>query len=226
MNRTNVGRYIATNINGYEVQAFVPSKLPPDPSLYISGSLPQLQEQALLALGGLNTVLTLLPDKALFLYSYIRKEAVLSSQIEGTRSSLSDLILFESDQVPGVPIDDVTEVSNYVGAMEYGLKRIQEGEKLSNVLVRDIHSILLSSGRGHDKNPGRFRDRQVWVGGLNPLEAELMPPPYSHIEECMADLMDFMNSNDIDMTVILKAALAHVQFETIHPFLDGNGRVG
>ena len=226
MNRSNVGHYVATKINGFEVKAFIPSKLPPDPSLNMTGSLPKIQEQALLALGGLNTVLTLLPDKELFLYSYVRKEAVLSSQIEGTQSSLSDLLLFESDQAPGVPIDDVTEVSNYVNAMEYGLKRIQEGEKISNILIRDIHRILLSSGRGHDKTPGQFRDRQVWVGGINPLEAELMPPPHSRVNKCMADLMDFMNSNNINMTVISKAALAHVQFETIHPFLDGNGRVG
>lgn len=226
MRRTKPGHHVATKINGFKVQAFVPSKLPPDPPLKISGTLPRLQEQAPLALGGLNTVLTLLPDKALFLYSYVRKEAVLSSQIEGTQSSLSDLLLFESEQAPGVPIDDVTEVSNYVLAMEYGLKRIQEGELISNTLIRDIHGILLSSGRGHDMNPGQFRNRQVWVGGWNPTEAELMPPPHSYVEECMTDLMQFLNSENLDITVISKAALAHVQFETIHPFLDGNGRVG
>lgn len=226
MRRTKPGHHVATKIDRVKVQAFVPSKLPPDPPLKINGSLPQLQEQALLALGGLNTVLTLLPDKALFLYSYVRKEAVLSSQIEGTKSSLSDLLLFESDQTPGVPIDDVTEVSNYVRAMEYGLRRIQEGEVISNTLIRDIHGILLSSGRGHNMNPGQFRDRQVWVGDWDPTEAELMPPPHSYVEECMTDLMQFLNSENLDITVISKAALAHVQFETIHPFLDGNGRVG
>ncbi len=110
--------------------------------------------------------------------------------------------------------------------MEYGLRRIQEGERFSNILIQDVHRILLSSGRGEDKSPGRFRDRQVWVGSLNPIEAELMPPPCSYVEECMVDLIDFMNSNDIGITAISKAALAHVQFETIHPFLDGNGRVG
>lgn len=136
MRRTKSGHHVATKINGIKVQAFVPDKLPPDPALKIDGSLPQFQEQALLALGGLNTVLTLLPDKALFLYSYVRKEAVLSSQIEGTQSSLSDLLLFESDQAPGVPIDDVTEVSNYVHAMEHGLGRIQEGEVITNILIQ------------------------------------------------------------------------------------------
>lgn len=226
MKRTKSGHHVAARINGFTVEAFVPAKLPPVPPLKIRGSLPQLQEQALLALGGLNTVLTLLPDKALFLYSYVRKEAVLSSQIEGTQSSLSDLLLFESDQAPGVPIDDVTEVSNYVRAMEYGLGRIQEGEVISNTLIRDIHGILLSSGRGHNMSPRKFRDSQVWVGGWNPTEAEFMPPPHSYVEECMTDLMQFLNSENLDITVISKAALAHVQFETIHPFLDGNGRVG
>ena len=226
MRRTKLGHQVPTRINGIEVQAFVPRDLPPDPALNISGNLPQLQEQALLALGGLNTVSTLLPDSSLFLYSYVRKEAVLSSQIEGTQASLSDLLLFEADHAPGVPIDDVTEVSNYVRAMEYGLSRIREGQLISNTLIREIHGILLSRGRGHKKTPGRFRDRQVWVGGWDPTQAELMPPPHTHVGDCMTALMQFLELHDSDITVISKSALAHVQFETIHPFLDGNGRMG
>ncbi len=177
--------------------------------------------------GGLNLISTLRPDQSLFLYSYVRKEAVLSSQIEGIQSSLSNLLLFEFDQALGVPIDDVTEVSNYVQALEYGLARIDEGEKISNSLVREIHRILLSSGRGNQMNPGKFRDRQVWVGtNINPAQAELMPPPHTYIHGCMTDLIQFITSDDPGITVISKAALAHVQFETIHPFLDGNGRIG
>ncbi len=226
MRRTKLRHHVPTEINGIDVQAFVPRDLPPDPALNISENLPQLQEQALLALGGLNTVSALLPDSSLLLYSYVRKEAVLSSQIEGIQASLSDLLLFEADHAPGVPIDDVTEVSNYVRAMEYGLSRIREGQFISNVLIREIHGILLSRGRDHKKTPGRFRDRQVWVGGWDPTQAELMPPPHTHVADCMTALMQFLELHDSDITVISKAALAHVQFETIHPFLDGNGRMG
>jgi len=226
MKRAIPGYYKPSKINGIEVQAYIPSKLPPDPDVNISDNLPQLQEQALLALGGLNTILTLLPDKAIFLYSYIRKEAVLSSQIEGTQSSLSDLLLFEFNHVPGVPVDDATEVLNYVRALEYGIDRIKEGDLISNDLICDLHRILLSSGRGHENKPGQFRDRQVWIGAWDPLQAEFIPPPHTHVLECMTDLISFLKSHDTDITIIAKAALIHVQFETIHPFLDGNGRVG
>jgi len=226
MKRAKPGDHISAKINGVEVQAFIPNKLPPDPALNISDELPQLQEQALLTLGGLNTILTLLPDQSIFLYSYIRKEAVLSSQIEGTQSSLSDLLLFEFDHAPGVPVDDVTEVSNYVRALEYGIGHIEEGEFISNALIRNIHRILLSSGRGHKKKPGQFRDCQVWIGDWDPTQAEFMPPPHTHVQECMTDLVAFLKSHNPGLTIISKAALAHVQFETIHPFLDGNGRLG
>jgi len=183
-------------------------------------------EQALLALGRLDSITTLLPDPDLFLYSYVRKEAILSSQIEGTQSSLSDLLLFEMKEAPGAPLDDVREVSNYVAAMEHGLKRLRGGFPLSNRLLREIHGILLSHGRGSDKTPGEFRRSQNWVGGSRPGKALFVPPPHQQVEECMAALEKFLHDDKPALPVLVKAGMAHVQFETIHPFLDGNGRVG
>ncbi|MBN1836297.1 MAG: Fic family protein [Spirochaetales bacterium] len=181
-------------------------------------------ESAGLALGRLDGVSTLLPDKSLFLYAYVRKEAVLSSQIEGTQSSLSDLLLFELQEAPGVPIDDVTEVSNYVSALEHGLARLREGFPPSNRVLREIHARLLSSGRGSRQEPGEFRRSQNWIGDTRPGNASFVPPPHTRVEDCMGDLERFLHGSDLP--VQLRAGLAHVQFETIHPFLDGNGRVG
>jgi Fic family protein len=194
--------------------------------LALDGPLQVLLEQALLALGRLDSVTTLLPDPDLFLYSYVRKEAVLSSQIEGTQSSISDLLLFELKAAPGVPLDDVREVSNYVAAMEHGLKRLRGGFPLSNRLLREIHEILLSHGRGSGKDPGQFRRSQNWVGGTRPGNALFVPPPHTEVEQCMAALERFLHDDRSGMPTLLKAGMAHVQFETIHPFLDGNGRVG
>jgi Fic family protein len=167
----------------------------------------------------------LIPDHSLFIHFYIRKEAVLSSQIEGTRSSLSDLLLFESDEQPTVPLDDVEEVTNYVRAMNHGLRRIRSDEfPLSIRLIREIHEILLSGGRGRDKTPGEFRRSQNWLGGSRPGNASYVPPPPHLVPELMSDLEKFMHRQDIP--TLIKAALIHVQFESIHPFLDGNGRLG
>jgi Fic family protein len=179
-----------------------------------------------LALGRLDSVARLLPDVSLFLYTYVRKEAVLSSMIEGTQSSLSDLLLFEVDEQPGAPIDDVREVSNYVGAMDYGLKRLAGGFPLSLRLFREIHKHLLAHGRGSGKTPGEFRRSQNWIGGTRPGNAVFVPPPPERVMECMGALELFLHDRPDPTPVLLKAALAHVQFETIHPFLDGNGRLG
>jgi Fic family protein len=162
----------------------------------------------------------------LFLYTYVRKEAVLSSQIEGTQSSLSDLLLFEMQEAPGVPLDDVVEVSNYVAALTHGLERLNEGFPISNRLIREIHQVLLSKGRGAGKSSGVFRRSQNWIGGATPQTARFVPPPPDRVEECMASLEQFLHDAPERTSTILKAALAHAQFETIHPFLDGNGRVG
>lgn len=167
-----------------------------------------------------------MPAPDVFLYTYVRREAVLSSQIEGTQSSLSDLLLFELDEVPGVPFDDVVEVSNYVAALQHGLERVREGFPLSNRLLREVHEILLSRGRGAGKLPGEFRRSQNWIGGTRPGDAHFVPPPPGRVEECMGQLERWLHEEESHAPVLVRAALAHVQFETIHPFLDGNGRVG
>ena len=226
MKREASGRYELTNIGGEQVRAFVPKPLPPAPPLVMEGGLQTLLETAVLGLGRLDGISAMLPDRTLFLYAYVRKEAVLSSQIEGTQSSLSDLLLFELDEVPGVPIEDVSEVSSYVAALDHGLHRLAEGFPLSNRLIREIHGVLLSRGRGSSKNPGEFRRSQNWIGGTRPGNAAFVPPPYMVIEDCMAALEAFFYQDEDGIPTLLRAGLAHVQFETIHPFLDGNGRVG
>ncbi len=204
----------------------MPVRLPPDPPLALRSEDHDLVEQASRALGRLDGLTSLLPDTSLFIYAYVRKEAVFSSQIEGTQSSLADLLLFESDQAPGVPLHDVREVSDYVAAMQRGLSRIRGGDPLSLELIREIHGLLLRGGRGNEKSPGELRDRQVWFGGSRPANAKFVPPPADRVEACMADLVAFLNDEPEKTPTLVKAGLAHAQFETIHPFRDGNGRVG
>lgn len=223
---TQSGRYRISSSPGESVQAFIPDPLPPDPGIELTGDDYELMERANRALGRLDGVTTILPDTELFLYLYVRKEAVLSSQIEGTQSSLSDLLLYENDEVPGVPMDDVVEVSNYVAALNHGLERLREGFPLSLRLLREIHGILLREGRGSQKQPGEFRSSQNWIGGTRPGNAEYVPPPPDKVMDCMGELETFLHDEPERMPTLLKAGLAHVQFETIHPFLDGNGRVG
>lgn len=226
MRRGETGRYEVVAAGGEPVRAFVPAPLPPAPPLALGARLERALEAAVLAVGRLDGVSTLLPDKALFLYAYVRKEAVLSSQIEGTQSSLSDLLLFELDEAPGVPIADAAEVSSYVAALDHGLVRLREGFPLSNRLLREIHGVLLAHGRGSDKAPGEFRRSQNWIGGSRPGNAVFVPPPHTAVPDCMAALERFLHAEGDGLPVLVRAALAHVQFETIHPFLDGNGRVG
>jgi Fic family protein len=226
MKRGKIGRYEVTSAGGERVRAFVPAPLPPRPAITFAGNLQTALEAAVLSLGRLDGVSALLPDKALFLYAYIRKEAVLSSQIEGTQSSLADLLLFELDEAPGVPLDDVIEVSSYVAALEHGLGRLRGGFPVSNRLIREIHGVLLASGRGSGRKPGEFRRSQNWIGGSRPGTAIFVPPPPSEVRGCMAALERFLHAEDDGLPVLARAGLAHVQFETIHPFLDGNGRVG
>ena len=226
MKRGSTGRYEISAVGGETVRAFVPAPLPPDPPLDFSGARQRLLERALLACGRLDGVTALLPDPELFLYAYVRREAVLSSQIEGTQSSLSDLLLFELDEASGVPFDDVVEVSNYVAALEHGMARLRGDFPISNRLLREVHEKLLASGRGADKQPGEFRRSQNWLGGTRPGNALFVPPPPQHVEDCMASLEHSIHAADDGLPALVKAALAHAQFETIHPFLDGNGRVG
>lgn len=220
------GDFLTISTVGERVRAFIPRPLPPDPPLNLTLKDISLLEKANLALGRIDGLATLLPDVSLFIYMYVRKEAVLSSQIEGTQSSLSDLLQYESEVVPGVPDADVVDVSLYVRALEHGLNRMQGGFPLSLRLLREVHGILLSQGRGSSLEPGEFRRSQNWLGGTRPGNAKFVPPPPERVMECLSALEGFLHEEPERMPVLLKAALAHVQFETIHPFLDGNGRMG
>ena len=227
MHRGETGHYRITTHGGEEVRAFVPEPLPPEPPLQLDGPLLKALEAANRALGRLDGISTLLPDKSLFLYHYVRKEAVLSSQIEGTQSSLTDLLQHERGDAPGTPRDDVAEVSRYVAALEHGLRRLREDDfPLSNRLIREVHEVLLASGRGSEKAPGEFRRSQNWIGGTRPGNADFVPPPHIEVADCMASLERFLHAADDGLPDLVRVGLAHVQLETIHPFLDGNGRVG
>lgn len=226
MKRGQTGRYTPAIAGGITCEAFVPAPLPPNPALEIDSKLQARINQAMLALGRLDAISSLLPDAHLFLYSYIRKEAVMSSQIEGTQSSLSDLMLYEMEGIPGVPMDDVQEVSCYVSALNLGIERIREGNPISYRLITELHQALMTSGRGVNRCPGEFRKNQVWIGGHRPDEATFVPTPANELANCWAELERFINDVPEATDPLIKAALSHVQFETIHPFMDGNGRIG
>jgi Fic family protein len=223
-----IGTYISTVAYDEIVKAYVPPPLPPTPPLVISNELLRRLSEADRAVGRLDGVAMLLPDKALFLYMYVRKEAVLSSQIEGTQSTLDDLLQFENLALAGKPLDDITEVSNYVDAMMYGLSVLRDpnGLPLCLRLLREMHARLLQRGRGEAKSPGEFRRSQNWLGGTRPGNAQYVPPPVNEMHACLSDLERFMHDDSTHIPPLMKAGLLHVQFETIHPFLDGNGRLG
>lgn len=219
-----VGRFVETVAHGETVRAYVPPPLPPDPPIDVLALLPRLSA-AERALGRLDGITALLPQPELLLYMYVRKEAVLSSQIEGTQSSLSDLLRFETEVGAGQPLDDVREVSNYVDAMMYGLDRLRE-LPLSLRLIREMHERLLRDGRGGTKNPGEFRRSLNWIGGTRPGNALFVPPPVNELTVGLDAFERFLHEDAAPLPPLLKAGLLHVQFETLHPFLDGNGRVG
>lgn len=219
-----LGRFVETPVAGEIVRAFVPPPLPPAPPIDVLALLDRLS-LAERALGRLDGITMLLPRQELFLYMYMRKEAVLSSQIEGTQSTLNDLLRFETEAQAGQPIDDIREVSNYVDAMMYGLERL-EVLPLSLRLVREMHERLLQSGRGGTKSPGEFRRSQNWIGGTRPGNALFVPPPTTELDASLDALERFMHEDESRLPALIKAGLLHVQFETIHPFLDGNGRIG
>jgi len=212
-------------VTGEPVKAFVAPSLPPNPPVELAG-LYQHLDRANQALGRLDGLTTLLPNTKFLLYLYVRKEALLWSQIAGTQSSFSDLLLFENDAEPSVPIDDVEEVSNYVAAMQHGLRRISEGFPLSLRLIREIHAVLLRGGRGANRTPGESRRSQNWVGGTRPGNAAFVPPPPERLMECLDSLERFLHDEKQKLPILIEAGLIHVQFETVHPFLDGNGRLG
>ena len=222
---SRLGTYITINTAGERYQAFMPPALPPEPPIDLK-ELQPLIVKATKAMGRLDGVADVLPYSSLFLYYYVRKEAVLSSQIEGTQSSLSDLLIYESEDQAGVPIDDVVEVSRYVAAFEHGLKRIQEGFPLSLRLIREMHEKLLTDARGANKQPGEFRRTQNWIGGSRPGNAHFVPPEPERLMECLDALEKYLHIEERPYSSLIDAGLIHVQFETIHPFLDGNGRIG
>ena len=227
MKRALQGRYVKVAAAGEAFKAFVPVPLPPRPPINWTPALRSRFDAALLALGRLDAVTDLLPNAALLLYSFVRKEAVLSSMIEGTQSSLADLMLFELDEQPGVPLEDAREVSRYVAALEHGLARLHGGFPLSLRLIREVREVLMGrEGRGAKLTPGEFRRSQVWIGGTRPGNAVFVPPPAIEVGECLKHFERFLHGLPEPAPPLVKAALTHVQFETIHPFLDGNGRVG
>jgi Fic family protein len=220
------GHFVTASSGSGGYKTFSPKPLPPDPPLEIDADLQRLLDQANQALGRLDGITLLLPDPDQFLYSYIRKEAVLSSQIEGTQSSLSDLLLFEHDAVPGVPVEDVRETTNYLAALNLGLRSMDEGLPLSLRLLKQAHRELLRGTRGGGTGSGEFRRVQNWLGGAGPEHARYVPPPPNEVPGAMGDLEKFLHGDPIATPALIRAALAHAQFETIHPFLDGNGRLG
>lgn len=227
MKRPLQGHYleIATGDDAYK--AFVPAPLPPRPAISWTPALRARFDAALLAVGRLDAITDLLPNAGLLLYGFVRKEAVLSSMIEGTQSSIADLMLFELDEQPGVPMEDAREVSRYVAALEHGLQRLRGGFPLSLRLMREVHALLMEDrGRGARLTPGEFRRSQVWIGGTRPGNAVFVPPPANELDACLKHFERFLHDEPEATPPLVKAALAHVQFETIHPFLDGNGRLG
>lgn len=226
MRRPVPGRYVTVATAGDRFKAFVPAPLPPQPPVVWSAVLRRRFDTALVALGRLDAVTALLPNAALLLYSFVRKEAVLSSQIEGTQSSLADLLLYEIDEQPGAPVEDAREVSRCVAALERGLKKLHGGLPLCTRLLCEMHKVLLTHPRGRSKTPGEVRRTQVWIGGTRPGNAVFVPPPADAVPNCLASLERFLNDDPEPVPPLIKAALVHVQFETIRPFLDGNGRLG
>jgi len=226
MERSLQGRYVEVAAAGEAFKAFVPTPLPPTPAIDWSPGLRKRFDEALVAVGRLDALSDLLPNAGLLLYAFVRKEAVLSSMIEGTQSSLADLLLYEIHEQPGVPIQDVREVSHYVSALEHGIARLRGGFPLSLRLLREVHEMLLKGGRGSHATPGEFRRSQVWIGGTRPGNAQFVPPPANEVADCLKHFERFLHDRPEPTSPLVKAALAHVQFETIHPFLDGNGRVG
>ncbi|MCA1679604.1 MAG: Fic family protein, partial [Actinobacteria bacterium] len=221
------GEFLLAQQAPEEFWAFHPRSLPPAPPLEIDAALQGRLDAANQALGRVDGITLLLPDPDLFLYSFVRKEAVLSSQIEGTQSSLSDLLLFENEAAPGVPRHDAQETANYIAALNHGMDSLRSGRlPLCNRLLREVHGILLRTGHCSEKAPGDFRTNQNWIGGSRPGTARYVPPPADRVGPLMSDLEKFFHDEPEPVPVLVKAALAHAQFETIHPFYDGNGRVG
>ena len=224
LNTTRSGLLTDALHDGASLKVYVPHELPPSPPPSLSAEDEELVARANQAIGRLEGIRSVLPTPRLFTYFYVRKEAVLSAQIEGTQSSLSDFLRFESGATVGGPLADVEEVSDYIAAMELGLLALSRGNAIDVELVRNIHWTLTKSGRGAHLTPGKLRTEQNWVGGASPFVAEYVPPPAGLVPDLLEALCRYITHAKVP--TLVKAALAHAQFETIHPFFDGNGRLG
>ncbi len=222
-NDDRAGRFI-TQPTGY--RAFIPAPLPPDPPMVLDGDLLALLSEADIALGRLDGLVRVIPDPDFFVSMYVRREAVLSSQIEGTQSTLEDLLEVELEPDIQDPHTDVGDIVNYIAAMNHGLSRIDE-LPLSLRLIREIHAELLRDDRGSHATPGEFRTSQNWIGaaGASLSQATFVPPPVAEMKQALSDFERFLHEGD-ETALLIRVGLAHAQFETIHPFIDGNGRVG
>jgi len=223
MQKNRTGRYVK-QLTGY--RAYIPKLLPPTPPIKYNGELRNLLSEADRALAKLDGITTVLPNPELFIAMYVKKEALLSSQIEGTQASLEGILRFEANLEPSEDINEIKEVLNYIKAMNYGISRLQD-MPMSNRFIKEIHKILIKGTRGAHKTPGEFRKTQNWLGpqGANLSEATFVPPPPDTVMDLMSNLEEFMRKKD-EIPPLIKISLIHAQFETIHPFLDGNGRVG
>jgi len=223
MPKNRAGRYVMQS-TGY--QAYIPKPLPPIPPIKYNGKLRNLLSEADRALAKLEGITTVLPNAELFIAMYIKKEALLSSQIEGTQASLEGILRFEANLEPTEDINEIKEVINYIKALDYGINRLQD-IPMSSRLIKEIHKILIQGTRGTHKTPGEFRKTQNWLGpqGATLSEATFIPPPPNILMELISNLEKFMHKKD-EIPSLIKISLIHSQFETIHPFLDGNGRMG
>ena len=225
MYRSRNGAYVSLGTADAEFQAFVPNPLPPIPPLDLE-DFHQRLESAHLALGYLDALTTRLPSIEPMLYSYMRREAVASSQIEGTQSTFEDLLTYELGGSPTSTRSDAAETAHYVAALEHGIARLRGGFPLSNRLIREVHEVLMQNEDQQRFMPGEFRPSQNWIGGPTASTAAYVPPPPADVPDCMSQLEAFIHDERSTLPVIIKAGLAHAQFESIHPFLDGNGRAG
>ncbi len=221
------GHYRITRVGDEKVRAFIPAPLPPaKPSLAVDHSMASLLASAMTSIGQLSIAADMVPNAQWFLYGFVRKEALITSQIEGTQATLRDVMAFEAGQKAQRP-DDVQEVCNYVNALEYARKEMSrpKGLPLATRLLCEAHKRLMKRGRGSDKQPGELRQSQNWIGGTRPGNARFVPPPHMDVPDALSALEKWIHSSD-SLPPLIRVGLAHVQFETIHPFLDGNGRIG
>ena len=223
--RRVTGQFVESTTLGETVRAFVPQPLPPEPRLEYTAQISELLQQATMCLSELRMASHLVPNPDLFNYAFVRKEAILSSQIEGVQATLTDLLTYEAD--PEQESADLQEVCNYLDALQFGRKQLGDpkGLPLSLRLIREMHKRLMRGVRGASKQPGEFRNSQNWIGGTRPGNATFVPPPPAEMKDCLRLLENFIHGEKSENSLV-NIALIHVQFETIHPFLDGNGRLG